>query len=893
QSGRAGDPAGLAAFSLGASGARVELDGLTLESVRLPERRAQLDLTLLAAEDPDGGLGVSLEFNADLFDGGTAERMLGHLRTLLEGALAAPETPVRHLPLLTPAERRQLLAEWNPAPAAAGPRRALRHSLHNRFEAQVDRAPEAVALSFGDERLTYGELEAGANRLAHHLQDRGVRPGDRVALLLERSAEMVVAILAVLKAGAAYVPVDPTYPAERIAFTLEDSGAALVLRVDDLAGEAVDRQSRERPALAVDPELPAYVIYTSGSTGRPKGVVVTHANADRLLTATDAWFGFGADDVWTLFHSYAFDFSVWEIWGALLYGGRLVVVPYWTSRSPEGFYRLLRDERVTVLNQTPSAFRQLLWAEETELGGAAPELSLRWVIFGGEALEPASLAPWFARHGDARPRLINMYGITETTVHVTWRPVLAADLDGGSRIGRPIPDLAVYLLDANLEAVPVGVPGEIHVGGAGLAQGYLNRPDLTAGRFIPDPFATAPGARLYRSGDLARRLPDGDLEYLGRIDSQVKIRGFRVELGEIEAALAAHPGVREAVVVARDGGQGDERRLAAYVVPAGVPAAELRAFLRETLPDFMVPTAFVGLDALPLSPTGKIDRRALPEPEEAAGEPAAAGFRTPVEEMLAGVVAEVLGVERVGPHDDFFALGGHSLLATRLLARVSRLFGVDLPVSSVFQYPTVASLAERIAAVSSDAVPPVLPVPPVPRPDGWAMPLSFAQRGLWLIDRLTPGSPAYHLPGAVRLCGPLDLATLKEALAGVVARHEALRTVFPVLAGEPWQVLDAPAVALPQVDLAALPAEAAEAEAGRLAQEVAVAPFDLARGPLWRVVALRVSPVDHLLAITLHHIVADGWSLDILVAELAALYGAAVAGRRAALPALPVQYADW
>ena len=538
----------------------------------------RFDLELYAVEMPSGPLSIAFLYSTDLFDPPTILRLAGGFEVLLHGLLADPSRRISELPLLRAGEFHQLISEWNPG---SGTTAADRLCLHHRFEAQVDRAPGSPALSAGTERLTYGELDRRANQLAHHLQASGVKPGDRIALVLERSAEMVVAILAVLKAGGAYVPLDPAYPAERLAFTLADSEASLVLTSGELAGQSsdpglpmilldVDRDEIERCGghrlvTLVDPELPAYVIYTSGSTGKPKGVVVSHANVDRLFTATEPWFGFGAEDVWTLFHSYAFDFSVWELWGALLYGGRLVVLSFLESRSPEDFYRLLRHERITVLNQTPSAFRQLLWAEEAVLGGVAPDLALRWVIFGGEALEPASLGPWFARHGDELPRLVNMYGITETTVHVTYRRVRSADLGGGSRIGQPLPDLAVHLLDAYLQPVPVGIAGEIHVGGAGLAQAYLGRPELTAERFVPNPFADHVGDRLYRSGDLARRLPDGDLEYLGRIDHQVKLRGFRIELGEIESALARQREVREAVVVLRQEAEGD--RLVAYVVP--------------------------------------------------------------------------------------------------------------------------------------------------------------------------------------------------------------------------------------------------------------------------------------------------------------------------------------
>jgi amino acid adenylation domain-containing protein len=476
--------------------------------------------------------------------------------------------------------------------------------LHHLFEEQAERAPDSIAVVCDDRRLSYRELNERSNRLAHALRGLGVGPGVLVGICVERSLEMVVGLLGILKAGGAYVPLDPAYPRERLAFMLEDSRAPVVLTqpglLPGLAGPGVTtlsldaewdpgdpRDAANLPGGAAPEDL-AYVIYTSGSTGRPKGVEVTHANVRRLFERTQGWFHFDHTDVWTLFHSYAFDFSVWEIWGSLIYGGRLVVVPYWVSRSPEQFHELLRTQRVTVLNQTPSAFRQLIRAEESL--GEADALALRLVIFGGEALEPQSLKPWFDRHGDRSPVLVNMYGITETTVHVTYRPLSRADLaraPGSSPIGRPIPDLRAYVLDRHQQPVPVGVVGELHVGGAGLARGYLNRPGLTAERFVPDPFGGAPGARLYRSGDLARVRADGGLEYLGRADHQVKVRGFRIELGEIEAALARHPSVRETTVVARTGGT-DGARLVAYVVGREAPgpsAAVLRSGWKETLPD--------------------------------------------------------------------------------------------------------------------------------------------------------------------------------------------------------------------------------------------------------------------------------------------------------------------
>jgi amino acid adenylation domain-containing protein len=670
------------------------------------------------------------EYNTDLFDRSTILRMIGHYLTLLGGAVADAGLPLSELPLLTVPERQELLADWGMAADYSADCPA-KDALHNLFAAQAERRPAAVAVTMGAQRLTYGELNRRANRLAHRLRALGVGPEVPVPLCVERSLDLVVGILGILKAGGGYVPVDPSYPAERIDWILTDSQAGVAspvlvtqmglaaslpasrAHVLCLDAPGLETESDADPQGGAGPDNLAYVIYTSGSTGLPKGVPIRHRHVARLFSATDAWFGFGPQDVWTLFHSFAFDFSVWEIWGALLHGGRLVVVPYLVSRSPEAFYLELVRERVTVLNQTPSAFRQLIAAEAAvRRRGEAGEddLALRWVVFGGEALELGGLRPWFERHGDERPRLINMYGITETTVHVTYRPVTRADTEAsglGSRIGRPIPDLSVHLLDGDLNLVPAGVPGEIHVGGAGLSAGYLNRPDLTAERFIPDPFAARPGARLYRSGDLARVRPGGDLEYLGRRDHQVKIRGFRIELGEIEAALARHPAVREAAVLARaalaeDGG---ETRLVAYVVArseaakAAPAAQDLRQFLKASLPEHMIPSAFVVLDALPLTSHGKVNRKALPAPEAARGEAAETYLapRSGAEETVAAIWSEVLGVERVGVRDDFFLLGGHSLAAARILSRVRDALGVDLSLLVVFETPTVEGMATAAA----------------------------------------------------------------------------------------------------------------------------------------------------------------------------------------------------
>ncbi|MCO2445893.1 amino acid adenylation domain-containing protein, partial [Pseudomonas aeruginosa] len=611
-----------------------------------------------------------------LFDASTVERLAGHWRNLLRGIVANPRQRLGELPLLDAPERRQTLSEWNPAQREC----AVQGTLQQRFEEQARQRPQAVALILDEQRLSYGELNARANRLAHCLIARGVGADVPVGLALERSLDMLVGLLAILKAGGAYLPLDPAAPEERLAHILDDSGVRLLLTqghllerlprqagVEVLAidGLVLDGYAESDPLPTLSADNLAYVIYTSGSTGKPKGTLLTHRNALRLFSATEAWFGFDERDVWTLFHSYAFDFSVWEIFGALLYGGRLVIVPQWVSRSPEDFYRLLCREGVTVLNQTPSAFKQLM-AVACSADMATQQPALRYVIFGGEALDLQSLRPWFQRFGDRQPQLVNMYGITETTVHVTYRPVSEADLEGGlvSPIGGTIPDLSWYILDRDLNPVPRGAVGELYIGRAGLARGYLRRPGLSATRFVPNPFPGGAGERLYRTGDLARFQADGNIEYIGRIDHQVKVRGFRIELGEIEAALAGLAGVRDAVVLAHDGVGGTQ--LVGYVVADSAEDAErLRESLRESLkrhlPDYMVPAHLMLLERMPLTVNGKLDRQALPQPDASLSQQAYRAPGSELEQRIAAIWAEILGVERVGLDDNFFELGGHSL----------------------------------------------------------------------------------------------------------------------------------------------------------------------------------------------------------------------------------------
>ncbi|HYU34074.1 MAG TPA: amino acid adenylation domain-containing protein, partial [Thermoanaerobaculia bacterium] len=873
--------------------AALSLAGVELTALESHRRTARYDL-LLSISDQDGELPGYLEYSADLFDAPAARRIADHFMVLLAGIVADPDRRLADLPLLTGEEQIAVASAPRPAFASDLP-------LHRLFERAAARNPGAVAVTLEGRQTTYGELDARANRLARHLRRLGVGPEVRVGLRAGRSVELIAGLLGILKAGGAYVPLDPDLPAERLAFLVEDSGVRVVVEEKDIK---VIKDGKEREeaesleslrSLDSSPDNAAYVIYTSGSTGRPKGVVVRHAEVTRLFSATEDWFHFGPEDVWTLFHSYAFDFSVWEIWGALAHGGRLVIVPFAVSRFPEAFHALLARERVTILNQTPSAFRQLVqWEREQP---AAASLALRAVIFGGEALELPLLAPWFERHGDERPRLINMYGITETTVHVTFREIRRSDLEeaGGSVIGGPLPDLSLWLLDGQGRPVPDLVPGEIHVGGAGLARGYLGRPELTAERFIPDPFSGVPGARLYRSGDLARRLPGngkdsgGDLQVLGRSDDQVKIRGFRIEPGEVEAALAAHPAVAAAAVLVR-GTSAEGKRLVAWIVPrpgmarAAASAAELRRFAAERLPEAMVPARFVWIDALPLTANRKLDRRALASLDLPQGEAAAVEEHeppaTPAERILAAVWAEVLGLERVGAGDGFFALGGDSILSLRVLAK-ARESGLEISLQQLFQHPTLRDLAARLdgaVAGERDAGPFSL-IEPADRaalPTGLvdAYPLARLQSGMLFHSELRPETAVYHDVFSAWVRAPFDAALLRCEIQRAAARHPVLRTSF-ALSGyrEPLQLVHAEAeIPFAVDDLRKLP----EAERERAVRAWLEAErhrgFAWDRAPLARFHVHRRTSGSFQLTLSFHHSVLDGWSAASLLAGLFRAY---------------------
>ena len=857
--------------------------GLELSSFGVEAGVARFDLLLSLAEE-GGDLRGLLEYRTDLFDRTTIARLAGHLAGLLESAAAAPETPWTDLALLTPAEHHQLRAEWNDTAAAPGP--GL--TLLERIEEQVKRAPGAVAVACEGEALTYAELARRAEALARRLARLGVGPEARVAICAERSPRLLVAVLGVLAAGGAWVPLDPAHPRQRLGLILEDCGARILLSERPLSGllspcgatvVLLDGEPGEEaapPLYRARPENLAYVIYTSGSTGRPKGVEVRHQGLANYLASMAARPGLGPGDVVAAVTTVAFDIAVTELLLPLTVGARIELVSRRTAGDAALLAAALESCGATCLQATPATWTLLVE------GGWPGRPGLR-ALCGGEAL-PRSLAD---RLLPRVAELWNVYGPTETTV---WSAALQLGPGEGTvPVGSPLANTTFYLLGPYGEPVPLGVMGELAIGGDGLARGYRRRPDLTAERFVPDPFG-APGARLYRTGDLARRLPDGTLELLGRIDHQVKVRGFRIEPGEIEAVLLEQPGIREAVVVAREDRPGD-RRLVAYVAGDAVESSVLRERLGRRLPAVMVPAAFVALGSLPKNPNGKIDRRALPAPEEPGSPNPGAVPRDPLEEVIADLWAELLGRPRVGVDESFFALGGNSLLATRLVSRLREVFGIELRVRALFEGPTVAELARRVReAVHAGAGLELPPIRPLPRDR--ELPLSFAQQRLWFLGQLEPESPAYNQTGGLRIRGPLDVAAAGHTLSEIVRRHEVLRTTFPAEAGRPVQRIGpASALALPVEDLSALPAAEERAREGFRAE--ARRPFDLARETPLRARLLRLGPGDHVLLLTTHHIASDAWSMAVLEREVTALYDAFAAGRPSPLPELPVQYADF
>jgi amino acid adenylation domain-containing protein len=865
----------------------LRLGGIDAAPAGAASEHAKFDLNLTMSER-GGGLSGTLRYRTDLFDDATAGRMAAQLRRVLEQVAADPAARVSTLELLDDAERRRVLEEWNAtdAPFPDGP------CLHELIEGRARIAPDAAAVDFAGSTLSYAELDVRANRLAHELRERGVRPETRVALCFEPCAEMIVSLLAVLKAGGAYVPLDPASPPERLSWMLADAGAALVLadapgaaalpadappavRVD---GDDFAARPGTRPESGVAARNLAYVIYTSGSTGRPKGVLVEHRGVCNSATAYVRTYGIRPGSRLLLFAPLHFDASVLDVFTALCSGATLVVASRDAMLPGDTLAALVAAERITHLKITPSALA---------VTPAVPLPELEAVMVGGESCSAELVARWAPGR-----RFFNGYGATEHSVRFT-----AMRCEPGPfppPVGSPIANTRAYVLDARLRPVPVGVVGEVYMAGLATTRGYLNRPGLSAERFLPDPFSGVPGARMYRSGDRGRWLDAGVLEFAGRVDFQLKIRGFRIEPGEVEAALLEHPALVDAVVVAR-GQAAEDRTLAAYVVAGqgmdAPSAAEVRAFARERLPEYMVPSSVVVMERLPLTPNGKVDRRALPDPE-AAGDPASAAPRTPVEEVVAAIWADVLKVERVGAADGFFDLGGHSLLATRVVSRIREVFGVELPLRALFEAPTVEGLAARVEALRRVGVGVLGPVLPADR--SRPIPLSFAQERLWFLHRLQPGSASYNVASASRLSGELHVPALEQALAEVVRRHESLRTVFREEAGGPVQVVRPfEGFTLPVEDLSALGEAECEATLHRRAADEAARPFDLAEGPLFRAALLRLGEGEHVLLLSLHHAVSDGWSSGILLREASALYAAFSAGAPSPLAELPVQYADF
>jgi len=890
---------------------QIKLPGLTLSSLEIERKTARFDLALDLEEGLEG-INATLEYSQDLFDASTARRIAGHFLTLLESIAANPEQRISHLPILTKPEQQQLLFEWNNTQSNFPQDKCI----HELFEAQTERTPDAIAVVFENEHLTYRELNEKANNLASYLQKIGVNPEVLVGIYVERSLEMMVGLLGILKAGGAYVPLDPAYPPERLGFMLEDAKISVLLTQKKLL-ETLPKNSASLVFLDADLEgissgdeplvglqnssNLAYVIYTSGSTGKPKGVQISHASAVNFLSSMRQQLAIADGDVWLAVTSLSFDIAALELFLPITTGSRVVVASREVASNGEKLLETLTNSGASIMQATPASWKMLLaagWQGNNQLK----------ILCGGEAL-PRHLANQLLLRGAS---VWNLYGPTETTI---WSTLYQVDRkDESVSIGRPIANTQIFILDRYLMPVPVGVFGELHIGGAGLSRGYLNRPELTAEKFIPNPFAEDPthasfilnsssfilSERLYKTGDLARYLPDGNIEFMGRSDNQVKVRGFRIELGEIEAVLSQYPAVREAIALVREDNPGDQRLVAYIVANSALKTQDselindLRSYLKQKLPQYMMPSAFVLLEAMPLTPNGKIDRRSLRAPDTNTAE-LESNFtepRTPDEQLIAEIWAEVLGLERVGIHDNFFELGGHSLLATQAISRLREAFQIEVPLRSLFESPTVATVTESLLQYRADQKLKAPPIKPASRQE--ELPLSFAQQRLWFLDQLQPGNPAYNIPAAVRLKGALNVAVLEQTFQEIIKRHEALRTTFNSVEGRPAQVIISSfKFTLPIVNLRELSQAEREAEAMRLAAEEARQPFDLTKWPLLRVTLLHLDETEYLLLVTVHHIVADGWSMGVLVREVAALYEAFCSGKPSPLPELSVQYADY
>ena len=900
-------PLATTSFNLDRAGELSFLD-LAVEIIYNPTQFAKFDFELNITQNPTNLL-LECSYNTDLFQSQTIQRWMEHLITLLQGMVQSSSLHFSELPLLNERELQQLLLEWN-ASAADYP---THMSLCTLFETQVARTPERIAATCNEEQLSYAQLNQRANQLAYQLIHLGVRSEALVGLYLDRSLDMLVSILAIFKAGAAYLPLDPAYPRERLAFILTDAQVQAVLTTSALGATLPTSDTpllyledcwRMPSSVSENPprhhdfgQQLAYVIYTSGSTGRPKGVMVQQEGMLNHLFAKIETLHLRENDVVAQTASHCFDISVWQFLAGLLAGSRMQIITDEVAHDPSHLLREIIAGHVSIIEQVPSLLSLLL--DEIESTGQAFSLqeSLHWMLVTGEAASAQLCRRWLQTC--PRTLLLNAYGPTECSDDVTHALIehLPSVQESSVPIGRPVGNIQAYLLDTHLHVVPIGVAGELYIGGIGVARGYVKRPDLTAERFIPNPFSDQPGTRLYKTGDLARYLPDGNLDLLGRSDHQVKIRGFRIELGEIEAALNQHPAIRETVVIVREGQLG-EKQLVAYVITmpgVEVATSQIYAWLHDKVPEYMIPVAFVLLDQFPLSPNGKVERSALPAPDYEQNELTASYVapRTATEDLLVGIWCEVLGLEQVGVLNNFFAIGGHSLSATQVMARLRKKLQIDLPLHVLFEYPTIAALAEQVELVRKKYTKTVLPVPDI-RPRRALFPLSFAQRRLWFLSQLEPENPFYNIPLAFRMQGPLQVKALERSLFEVVQRHEVLRSTIVLADGQPMQqVLSPSAIRLTMQDISKLSPTQQQEQVQQAVQSEAMKPFVLNKEPLMRGQLLCLSSTEHVFLLTMHHIIFDGWSHDILLRELAALYESYCQDKPSYLPALPLQYADY
>ena len=879
----------------------LDLTDLKLSAVENQESVAKFDLTLEMIEGSDGRLYGGLDYNADLYEPATISRMVAHFHTLLDSAVADPDRRLSALPMLTKTESKKLLEEWTEFKTEY-PRDA---SIGRLFERQVAQTPDAIAIAFEQEKLTYRQLNERANQLAHYLARLNVGPEVLVGVCLERSLDMVVSLLAVLKAGGAFIPLDPSYPRDRLDFMLSDTKTPVLVTQErfaialqehsgvrvclDAETELIAKESKENPVVQITGDHLAYVMYTSGSTGAPKASCIPHRAVVRLVKATN-YAEFGPEHAFLQFAPFSFDASTLEIWGTLLNGGRLVVFPAYTPTLEE-LGRVIQQSAVTSLWLTSGLFNQMVEEQLASLKG------VRQLLAGGDVLSVPHIKK--ALNELDQCSLINGYGPTEnTTFTCCYRIDDPSRLNSSVPIGRPIANTRVLILDQRQQLVPAGVAGELCVGGDGLSRGYFNDVRLTAEKFIPNPFSKEPGDRLYRTGDLVRYLSDGTIEFIGRVDNQVKVRGFRVELGEIEATVNRHSSVQESVVVLSEG-NGSAKKILAYVVTKpGEPlsVSELRSYCQRKLPNYMTPSEFIMMESLPLMPNGKVNRRALAalERDDVELEGTLAEPRTPIEEAIAGIWAEVLNLKKVGIHDNFFDLGGHSLATTQVASRLSKVFQVHLPLRSLFEAPTVAELSRRVEdeLLLGQSQYDAAPISLAPRDEPAS--LSFAQQRLWFLDQFEPNSPLYNISSVVRLTGQLNVAALEESLSEIVRRHEVLRSRFTIVDGEARQIVSpAAALKLEVRDLGELTSEEREPAAIRVAIEEGQVPFDLSQPPLLRVMLLRLADEEHIAVLTMHHIVSDGWSMGVFIRELGALYEAYTQGNNSPLLELPIQYADY